>query len=85
MVVIDRFAFLVGYPFSETMSLRAQFTYRLDRVSLLATDPFNASRDDLYMQGIGGTLSWVFDDSRELSLNIRLRYRRFRVSVSSEC
>ena len=58
-------------PFSETMSLRAQFTYRLDRVSLLATDPFNASRDDLYMQGIGGTLSWVFDDSRELSLNIR--------------
>ena len=37
------------------MSLRAQFTYRLDRVSLLATDPFNASRDDLYMQGIGGT------------------------------
>ena len=44
-------------PFSETMSLRAQFTYRLDRVSLLATDPFNASRDDLYMQGIGGIAS----------------------------
>jgi len=58
-------------PFSETMSVRAQLTYRLDRVSLLATDPFNASRDDQYVQGIGGTVSWVFDDSRELSLNIR--------------
>lgn len=58
-------------PFSETMSLRAQLTYRLDRVSLLATDPFNASRNDLYVQGMGGTISWVFDDSRELSLNIR--------------
>jgi len=58
-------------PFSETMSLRAQMTYRLDRVSLLATDPFNASRSDVYVQGIGGTLSWVFDDSRSLSLNIR--------------
>ena len=57
-------------PFSETMSLRAQLTYRMDRVSLLATDPFNAGRDDLYTQGIGGTVSWVFDDSRELSLNI---------------
>ena len=58
-------------PFTETMSLRAQLTYRLDKVSLLATDPFNASRNDLYIQGFGGTLSWVFDDSRELSLNIR--------------
>jgi hypothetical protein len=58
-------------PFSETMSLRAQLTYRLDKVSLLATDPFNASRDDLYVQGMGGTVSWVFDDSRVLSLNIR--------------
>lgn len=58
-------------PFSETMSLRAQLTYRLDKVSLLATDPFNARRNDLYVQGIGGTVSWVFDDSRELSLNIR--------------
>lgn len=57
-------------PFSETMSLRAQLTYRMDRVSLLATDPFNAGRDDLYVQGVGGTVSWVFDDSRELSLNI---------------
>ena len=58
-------------PFSETMSLRAQLTYRLDRTSLLATDPFNASRDDLYSQGIGGTVSWVFDDSQILALNIR--------------
>ena len=58
-------------PFSETMSLRAQLTYRLDRTALLATDPFNASRDDLYRQGIGGTVSWVFDDSRERTLNIR--------------
>ena len=58
-------------PFSETMSLRAQLTYRLDRTALLATDPFNASRDDLYSQGIGGTLSWVFDDSRVRALNIR--------------
>ena len=57
-------------PFSETMSLRAQLTYRLDRTALLATDPFNASRDDL-CQGIGGTVSWVFDDSRERTLNIR--------------
>ena len=58
-------------PFSETMSLRAQLTYRLDRTALLATDPFNASRDDLYSQGLGGTVSWVFDDSRERALNIR--------------
>ena len=58
-------------PFSETMSLRAQITYRLDKVSLLATDRRNASSDDLYVQGIGGTVSWVFDDSRVLSLNIR--------------
>lgn len=58
-------------PFSETMSLRAQLTYRLDNVALLATDPFNAGRDDRLVQGIGGTLSWVFDDSRALSLNIR--------------
>ena len=39
-------------PFSETMSLRAQLTYRLDRTAL-ATDPFNASRDDSYRQGVG--------------------------------
>lgn len=58
-------------PFSETMSVRAQLTYRLDKVALLATDPFNASRSDLYVQGLGGTVSWVFDDSRKLSLNIR--------------
>ncbi len=58
-------------PFSETMSLRAQLTYRLDRTALLATDPFNASRDDLYSQGLGGTVSWVFDDSRIRALNIR--------------
>jgi len=58
-------------PFSETMSLRAQLTYRLDRVALLSTDPFNASRDDVYNQGIGGTVSWVFDDSRQRSLNLR--------------
>lgn len=58
-------------PFSETMSVRAQLTYRLDRTALLATDPFNASRDDLYRQGIGGTISWVFDDSRIRTLNIR--------------
>lgn len=58
-------------PFSETMSLRAQLTYRLDRIALLSTDPFNASRSDIYDQGIGGTLSWVFDDSRERSLNLR--------------
>lgn len=58
-------------PFSETMSIRAQLTYRLDRTALLATDPFNASRDDLYRQGIGGTVSWVFDDSRTRTLNIR--------------
>lgn len=58
-------------PFSETMSLRAQLTYRLDRTALLATDPFNASRDDLYRQGVGGTISWVFDDSRIRTLNIR--------------
>ena len=57
--------------FSETMSLRAQLTYRLDRTALLATDPFNASRDDLYRQGLGGTISWVFDDSRIRTLNIR--------------
>lgn len=58
-------------PFSETMSLRAQVTYRLDRVALLSTDPFNASRNDIYNQGIGGTISWVFDDSRQRSLNLR--------------
>ena len=58
-------------PFSETMSLRAQLTYRLDRTALLATDPFNASRDDVYRQGLGGTVSWVFDDSVERTLNIR--------------
>ena len=58
-------------PFSETMSLRAQMTYRLDRVSLLATDPFNAGRSDLYIQGIGGSVSWVFDNSIQRALNIR--------------
>ena len=58
-------------PFSETMSLRAQLTFRLDRTALLATDPFNASRDDIYSQGLGGTVSWVFDDSHLRALNIR--------------
>lgn len=67
----------LSFPFDEVRSLRLQALLRLDRNTPLATDAFNLTKGVSFANQIGMLLSYVHDDTRQRTLNIRegLRYK----------
>ncbi|MGB1074764.1 MAG: hypothetical protein ACPGYK_01140 [Flavobacteriales bacterium] len=60
-----------SYPFDEVRSLRLNAVYRLDRNAYLAIDAFNLAKNTTFNNAVGLELSYVFDATRERTLNIR--------------
>lgn len=68
---IHTFRYKWSYPFDEVRSLRLNAVYRLDRNAFLATDAFNLAQPTTFNNAAGFELSYVFDATRERTLNIR--------------
>lgn len=60
-----------SFPFDEVRSLRLNAVYRLDRNAYLATDAYNLALPTTFNNAAGFELSYVFDASRQRTLNIR--------------
>lgn len=60
-----------SYPFDEVRSLRLNAVYRLDRNAYLATDAYNLALPTTFNNAAGFELSYVFDATRQRTLNIR--------------
>ncbi len=59
------------WPFSEVTSIRAVFTGRRDKLIPLSTDRFNTEIDILSEYWATGKLAYVYDNTRNIALNIR--------------
>lgn len=68
---IHTLRYKLSYPFDEVRSLRLNAVYRLDRNAYLATDAYNLAVPTNFSNAAGFELSYVFDSSRERTLNIR--------------
>lgn len=71
--------YTLSWPFSEVMSLRGTASYRFDNAVALSTDEFNLRQEDFKDNKAGLKLEYVFDNTIERGLNIRLgtRYKVF--------
>ncbi len=83
----------VRYPLDIFTSIRARATLRNDRVSDLATDVITLNTPTINQQRIGLRLEYVFDNTLDVSINIKngTRYklfaevvRRFSLSIDDE-
>jgi Tol biopolymer transport system component len=66
------------WPFSEVTSLRTVFSLRNDRVIPLSSDRFNLETDILNEFWASSKVAYVYDNSRNVALNIRYG-TRFKV------
>jgi hypothetical protein len=66
------------WPFSEVTSLRGVFMARRDRLIPLSTDRFNTQNNSLSEYWATAKLAYVFDNTRDVALNIRYG-TRFKV------
>ncbi len=68
-----------SYPFNPVASLRFTAGYRLDQGILLARDNFSTFLPNSYEDFIIGKLSYVYDNTRKLGVNLYsgLRYKLF--------
>lgn len=75
--------FEVRYPLDIFTSLRASATLRLDKRIQLATDDLTVSIPTENQQRIGAKLEYVFDNTLDVSLNIKngTRYKVFAETV----
>ncbi len=83
--VINLGYFEVRYPFDIFTSLRASSTLRLDRRIQLATEDITLNTPSENQQRIGAKLEYVFDNTLDVSLNIKngTRYKAFAEVVKS--
>lgn len=73
------FRYQLSWPLSEVTSFRGTASYRYDRAVVLSTDGFNLRQPDFTDNKTGFKLEYVFDNTIERGLNIRLgtRYKVF--------
>jgi hypothetical protein len=62
--------YMLSWPFSEAMSLRATGIYRNDMLVFLATDQTSLKRPNIYENWAGLRTEFVFDNSRDLGMNL---------------
>lgn len=62
--------YMLSWPFSETTSIRGTAIYRNDMQVYLATDQVNLSRPNNYENWGGLRAELIFDNSRQLGLNL---------------
>ena len=77
--VVNLGQFEVRYPFDIFTSLRASATLRLDRTIQLSTEGSTLNTPSENQQRIGAKLEYVFDNTLDVSLNIKngTRYKVF--------
>ncbi|MBU1008722.1 MAG: hypothetical protein KKD74_01190 [Bacteroidetes bacterium] len=62
--------YILSWPFSESLSLKGTGIYRNDMKVYLATDQVNLKKPNLYEHWAGLRTELVFDNSRELGMNL---------------
>lgn len=62
--------YMLSWPFSESMSLRGTGIYRNDMLAFLATDQVSLKRPNIYESWTGLRTEFVFDNSRDLGMNL---------------
>lgn len=79
------FRYSLSWPLSEVASIRGSMSYRFDKAVALSTDEFNLQQPDFTDHKTGLRLSYVFDNTIERGLNIRLgtRFKLFGESYIS--
>lgn len=61
----------MAYPFSEVWSLRGTYGYRYDREVVLSRNESSLQRPTTHFHQATGKLELVFDNARELGINLR--------------
>ena len=71
--------YILKYPFSPIMAVKATASYRNDATVFLSTDQFNLQRKTEYHNWVGLKGEFVFDNTRSLGLNLYngTRYKIF--------
>jgi len=62
--------YMLSWPFTEAFSVRGTAIYRNDMLVYLATDPINLKKPNQYEHWAGVRGELVFDNSRELGMNL---------------
>jgi len=62
--------YVLSWPFSEAMSLKGTGIYRNDMLVFLATDQTSLKRPNIYENWGGVRTEFVFDNSRDLGMNL---------------
>lgn len=62
--------YMLSWPFSESISLRGTGIYRNDMLVFLATDQISLKRPNIYENWTGLRTEFVFDNSRDLGMNL---------------
>ena len=67
------------FPFNPVASIRGGIGYRIDKNVTLSREPASLSTNDLYRDYLVARLSYVYDNTRKLGLNLYagLRYKIF--------
>lgn len=80
-VLSNELLFSLKYPFSQVAALKATVSARIDRRVHMATDIHNLDSVDIYNNWGSLKLEYIFDNTRDLGINL---YRGTRYKVFSE-
>lgn len=78
---INKFSYILKYPFSETFSAILHTSLRSDRTVYLSTDLNSLNRDDAFELRAGAKLELIYDNTRVKGLNL---YHGTRFKVFAE-
>ena len=69
--VTNQVKLALSYPFNEVLALKTTFNLRNDRIVTKNVDEISRVEDDINNNWAGVKLEFIFDDTRDISLNIK--------------